>query len=67
MNTLKQLSKIKNSLLDAKLAFAGIEDAVLESKLDMALANFLEAYSNEIDKLRVEGKTGNDLLLMIRD
>lgn len=67
MNTLKQLSKVKNLLIDAKEISVGIEDLNLTSKLDMAMYNFIEAYDSEVAKLRSEGKDGNDLLLMIRD
>lgn len=67
MTTIKQLSKIKNLLIDAKEASASIEDLSLTTKLDVAMYNFLEAYDLEEARLRAEGKDGNDLLLMIRD
>jgi len=67
MNTLKQLSKVKNLLIDAKEASVGVESMELNTKLDMALYNFIEAYDSEVARLRSEGKNGNDLLLMIRD
>jgi hypothetical protein len=67
MTTIKQLSKIKNLLIDAKMASVGIESMELNTKLDIALYNFIEAYDSEAARLRSEGKNGNDLLLMIRD
>ena len=67
MTNLKQLSKIKNLLIDAKLAFEGIDDMALETKLDMAMYNFIKAYDDEEAKLRADGKDGNDILLIIRD
>jgi hypothetical protein len=67
MTTLKQLSKIKNLLIDAKQMSVGIEDLNLTSKLDMAMYNFIEAYDAEENRLRSQGKNGNDILSMIRD
>ena len=67
MSTLKQLSIIKNLLMDAKLTSTGIEDLNLTTKLDMAMYNFIEAYELEESRLRSEGKNGDDLLLMIRN
>lgn len=67
MNKFKQLSKIKNLLLDAKIVFKGIENQDLECKLDVAMYNFIKAYELEEAKLRSEGKNGNDILLMLRD
>ena len=66
MTTLKQLSKIKNLLIDAKTTSIGIENLNLSTKLDMAMYNFIEAYELEESRLRSEGKDGNDILLMIR-
>ena len=66
MTTLKQLSKIKNLLIDAKTTSIGIENLNLSTKLDMAMYNFIEAYELEEARLRSEGKDGNDILLMIR-
>ncbi len=67
MNTLKQLSTIKNLLIEARVVSAGLEDLDLITKLDMAMCNFINAYDLEKAKLRAEGKDGNDMLLMIRD
>jgi len=69
MSNIKQLSKIKNLLIDAKIASRGIDnlELELESKLDMAMYNFIKAYELEEAKLRAEGKNGNDLVLMLRD
>ncbi len=75
MTNLKQLSKIKNLLIDAKQISVGIEDLNLTSKLDMAMYNFIEAYNVEEKRLRSQGLdtslvtrlNGNDILLMIRD
>jgi len=67
MKKLKQLSKIKNLLLDASCLASGIDDLNLTSKLDMAMYNFINAYELEEKKLRNEGKDGNDILLIIRD
>jgi hypothetical protein len=67
MTSLKQLSKIKNLLIDAKTNSIGIENLNLTTKLDMAMYNFIQAYELEEAKLRSEGKDGNDILLMIRD
>jgi hypothetical protein len=67
MTTIKQLSKIKNLLIDAKHASASIEDLSLTTKLDVAMYNFLEAYELEEARLRSEGKDGSDILLMIRN
>jgi hypothetical protein len=67
MTTLKQLSKIKNLLIEAKLMSSGLEDLNLTTKLDMAMDNFIEAYKLEESKARLEGKDGNDILLMLRD
>ena len=67
MKKLKQLSKIKNLLLDASCLSSGIDDLNLTSKLDMAMYNFINAYELEEKKLRNEGKDGNDILLIIRD
>ena len=66
MTTLKQLSKIKNLLMDAKTTSIGIENLNLTTKLDMAMYNSIEAYELEEARLRSEGKDGNDILLMIR-
>ena len=67
MTKIKQLSKIKNLLLDARITFTGIENQDLECKLDVAMYNFIKAYELEEAKLRAEGKNGNDLVLMLRD
>lgn len=67
MTNLKQLSRIKNLLIDAKTTSIGIENLNLTTKLDMAMYNFIEAYELEEARLRSEGKDGNDILLMIRD
>jgi hypothetical protein len=67
MSTIKQLSKIKNLLIDAKEASLSIEDLNLTAKLDAAMYNFIDAYDVEEFRLRSEGKNGNDLLLMIRE
>ena len=67
MNNLKQLSIIKNLLMDAKITSYGIEDLELTTKLDIAMYNFMQEYDSEVARLRSEGKDGNDILLMIRD
>ena len=67
MNNLKQLSIIKNLLMDAKITSYGIEDLELTTKLDIAMYNFMQAYDSEVVRLRSKGKDGNDILLMIRD
>jgi hypothetical protein len=67
MNNLKQLSIIKNLLMDAKITSYGIEDLKLTTKLDIAMYNFMQAYDSEVARLRSKGKDGNDILLMIRD
>ncbi len=66
MTTIKQLSEIKNLLIDAKHKSIGLESTVLNTKLDMAMYNFIQAYELEESRLRSEGKDGNDILLMIR-
>jgi len=67
MTTIKQLSKIKNLLIEAKELSIGMDDFHVTSKLDMAMYNVILSYEQEENRLRAEGKDGNDLLLMIRN
>lgn len=67
MTTLKQLSKIKNLLIDAKHTAVSLEDLHLTSKLDVAMTNFIEAYEKEENRLLSQGKNYNDILMMIRE
>lgn len=67
MNKLKQLSVLKNLLMDASLATRGMEYSNLTANIDMAMYGALDAYDKEEARLRLEGMDDNDFVLMLRD
>tara|TARA_B100001093_G_C26416423_1_gene837844 strand:+ start:407 stop:664 length:258 start_codon:yes stop_codon:yes gene_type:complete len=64
MTNYKQLTEVKNLLMDAHDKAIGLNDVNLQTFLDMANVNFQNAVEKEEKRLRELGCDGVDLLLI---
>ena len=61
MTNIKQLSKIKNLLIEAKQLSIEMDDFHVTSKLDMAMYNVILSFEQEENRLRAESNNNINL------